>query len=161
MSRTASCEEQPVLEVLAPAGSPEAFAAALGSGADAVYLGLADGFNARARSTAFERAMLPELVRRAHRAGARLHLTLNTLVFEQELEQVSRLLVEVAQAGVDAIIVQDPAVALMAQALCPSLRIHASTQMTISSVEGARFAATLGVGAGAGGVLDLLDLMAG
>lgn len=145
MSRTASCEEQPVLEVLAPAGSPEAFAAALGSGADAVYLGLADGFNARARSTAFERAMLPELVRRAHRAGARLHLTLNTLVFEQELEQVSRLLVEVAQAGVDAIIVQDPAVALMAQALCPSLRIHASTQMTISSVEGARFAATLGV----------------
>jgi putative protease len=132
-------------EILAPAGTLEAFATALGSGADAVYLGLSEGFHARARSTAFERDTLPELVRRAHRAGVKLYLTVNTLVFEGELPAVQSLLVDAARAGVDALIVQDPAVALLARRICPELHVHASTQMTISSAEGARFAQTLGV----------------
>ena len=132
-------------EVLAPAGSQESFRAALASGADAVYLGLSEGFHARARSTAFELAELAELVSSAHRAGVKLYLTVNTLVFERELPALARLLDAVARAGVDALIVQDPAVALLARRICPELRIHASTQMTISSVEGARFAAGLGV----------------
>ncbi len=132
-------------EILAPAGTEEAFAAALASGADAVFLGLSEGFNARARSTAFSLAGLPELVRRAHRAHVRVYLTVNTLVFESELAALEELLRGIVASGVDALIVQDPAVALIAGRLSPGLRLHASTQMTISSAEGALFAATLGV----------------
>lgn len=132
-------------ELLAPAGTEESFVAALASGADAVYLGLREGFNARSRSTAFSLELLPELVRRAHAAKVRLYLTLNTLVFERELSSLERLLRQVIASGVDALIVQDPATALLAQALCPELRVHASTQMTISSPEAALFARSLGV----------------
>ncbi len=132
-------------EILAPAGTEEAFAAALASGADAVYLGLSEGFNARGRSTAFSLEGLPELTRRAHAAGAKLYLTLNTLVFERELAELERLLRGVIESGVDALIVQDPATAFIARRLSPELRLHASTQMTISSAEGALFAETLGL----------------
>jgi putative protease len=132
-------------EILAPAGTDEAFEAALASGADAVFLGLAEGFNARARSTGFSLAALPELVRRAHRANAKLYLTVNTLVFESELDTLERFLRGVVASGVDALIVQDPAVAFVARRLAPELRLHASTQMTVSSAEGAEFAATLGI----------------
>ncbi len=132
-------------EILAPAGTDEAFAAALASGADAVYLGLSEGFNARARSTAFTLEGLPELVRRCHAAGARLYLTLNTLVFENELASLEELLRGVLASGVDALIMQDPATAFLARRLSPEIRLHASTQMTISSAEGAHFAATLGL----------------
>ncbi|HTQ06138.1 MAG TPA: DUF3656 domain-containing protein, partial [Polyangiaceae bacterium] len=136
---------RPCPEILAPAGTEEAFAAALASGADAVFFGLAEGFNARARSTAFTLEGLPELVRRAHRAHVKVYLTLNTLVFERELEALETLLRGVVTSGVDALIVQDPAVAFVARRLAPAMRLHASTQMTISSSEGALFAATLGV----------------
>jgi putative protease len=132
-------------EILAPAGTEEAFAAALSSGADAVFFGLSEGFNARARSTAFRLEALPELVRRAHRANTRVYLTVNTLVFERELETLETLLRKVVASGVDALIVQDPATAFIARRLSPELRLHASTQMTISSAEGAEFAATLGI----------------
>ena len=132
-------------EILAPAGTEEAFSAALASGADAVFFGLSEGFNARARSTAFSLETLPSLVRRAHRANAKVYLTVNTLVFESELETLEALLRGIAQSGVDALIVQDPAVAFVARRLCPELRLHASTQMTVSSAEGALFAATLGM----------------
>ena len=132
-------------EILAPAGTEEAFAAALASGADAVYLGLSEGFNARGRSTAFNLESLPELVRRAHAANVKLYLTLNTLVFESELSSLEQLLRAVVASGVDALIIQDPATAFIARRLSPDIRLHASTQMTISSVEGAEFAATLGM----------------
>ena len=131
-------------EVLAPAGDLEALKAALASGADAVYFGLAEGFNARARAGNFELANLAETVARIHRAGARAYLAVNTLVFEPELELVEHVLRGAAWAGVDALIVQDPAVAVLARELCPQLEVHASTQMTISSAEGARFAQSLG-----------------
>ena len=130
-------------EILAPAGDDAALAAALAAGADAVYFGLDDGWNARARATNFSLARLPEVVRRVHRAGARAYVTMNTLVFEAELPAVERILRGIAAAGADAIIVQDPAVALLARAICPALEVHASTQMTISSAEGARIAALL------------------
>jgi putative protease len=132
-------------EILAPAGTEDAFAAALESGADAVYLGLSEGFNARARSTDFDLATLPTLVARAHAANVKLYLTLNTLIFESELPELERLVRGAIDSGVDALIVQDPATALLARSLSSKLRIHASTQMTISSVEGAAFALTLGV----------------
>lgn len=132
-------------EVLAPAGDEEALAAALAEGADAAYFGLAEGFNARARAGNFTLASLPATVARIHRAGARAYLTLNTLLFEPELAFAERVVEAAARAGVDALIVQDPAVALLARELCPALEVHASTQMTVSSPEAARFAAALGV----------------
>ncbi|MCA8976773.1 MAG: U32 family peptidase, partial [Planctomycetes bacterium] len=132
-------------EVLAPAGSPQALVVALQHGADAVYFGLADGFNARARAANFSLAELPAICARVHRAGARAYLTLNTLVFEPELPAVERVLRAVAAGGVDALIVQDPAVCLLARAICPELELHASTQMTIAEPAAAEFAAGLGV----------------
>ena len=132
-------------EILAPAGDLDSLKAALASGADSVYFGLDEGFNARARAENFSLERLPDTVALIHRAGARAYLTLNTLVFEPELPVMERLLRRIAEAGVDAIIVQDPAVALLARAVCPQLEVHASTQMTISSAEGARFAKGLGV----------------
>lgn len=132
-------------EILAPAGTEEAFAAALMSGADAVYLGLSEGFNARGRSTAFNLGALPDLVRRAHANGTRVYLTLNTLIFEEELGKLETLLRGIIRCSIDALIVQDPATAFIARRLSKDLRLHASTQMTISSAEGALFAATLGM----------------
>lgn len=132
-------------EILAPVGDLQALDAALAAGADAVYFGLNEGFNARAKATGFTRAALPEIMAQIHRAGARGYLTMNTLIFESELEAVEAALRDVAFAGVDALIVQDPAVALLAKRICPELEIHASTQMTISSPEAGRFAETLGV----------------
>ncbi|HEX2570678.1 MAG TPA: DUF3656 domain-containing protein [Polyangia bacterium] len=132
-------------EVLAPAGDLASLRAALAAGADAVYFGLDAGFNARARAANFSSTNLAETIALIHRAGARAYLALNTLVFERELGLVEDILRRVAAAGTDAIIVQDPAVALLAAAVCPTLEVHASTQMTVSSAEGAAFAAGLGV----------------
>ncbi|NTX59098.1 DUF3656 domain-containing protein [Myxococcus sp. CA051A] len=131
-------------EILAPAGDLDSMKAALASGADAIYFGLDEGFNARARAENFSLATLSETLALVHRAGARAFLTMNTLVFEPELPVVEDILRRVAAAGVDALIVQDPAIALVARAVCPQMEVHASTQMTISSAEGARFARGLG-----------------
>jgi putative protease len=120
-------------EILAPAGDRDALAAALAAGADAVYFGLDDGFNARARAANFPAGGLAEIVAWIHRAGARAYVALNTLVFEPELPVVEALVRRVAAAGADAIIVQDPAVAAIARAVCPALEVHASTQRTASS----------------------------
>lgn len=132
-------------EILAPAGDADSLAAALAAQADAVYFGLDEGLNARARAANFSAETLPAIVDQVHRAGARAYVTLNTVVFEDELPVLERLLRTCALAGVDAVIVQDPAVALIARALAPTLEVHASTQMTISSPEGAEFARQLGV----------------
>ena len=140
-------------EVLAPAGDHDALAAALAAGADAVYFGLDDGFNARARAENFPSTRLAEVVAWIHRAGARAYVTLNTLVFEPELPVVEELIRRVAAAGVDAIIVQDPAVALLARAISPvapgratpPLEVHASTQMTASSPLAVGLLAELGL----------------
>ncbi len=132
-------------EILAPAGDQASLEAALAAGADAVYFGLDEGFNARARASNFRMDTLPEVVGMVHRAGARAYLALNTLVFEEELEALEGILRNVARSGVDALIVQDPGLALLAKAICPELELHASTQMTISSPEGAAFAQGLGI----------------
>ncbi|HEX3762703.1 MAG TPA: DUF3656 domain-containing protein [Kofleriaceae bacterium] len=132
-------------EILAPAGDRDALSAALAAGADAVYFGLDDGFNARARATNFGSGDLAEVIAQIHRAGVRACVTLNTLVFEPELAVVEALVRRVAAAGADAIIVQDPAVALLARAICPALEIHGSTQMTASSPLAAELLRGLGL----------------
>ncbi len=130
--------------MLAPAGDAESLRAALQCGADAVYFGLQDGFNARARAGNFALDTLADTVAMVHAAGARVYLTLNTLVFEPELVHVENVIRGAATSGVDAFLVQDPAVALLAQRIAPEIEIHASTQMTISSAEACLFAADLG-----------------
>lgn len=130
-------------EILAPAGSPEALEAALHAGADAVYFGLQD-FNARARAHNFSADTLPETLAHIHAAGARGYVTLNTLLFDHELPAMESTLRRAAEAGVDAIIVQDLGVARMAAAIAPNLPIHASTQMTCTDADAVMLAAELG-----------------
>lgn len=127
-------------ELLAPAGDRASLEAAVRAGADAVYFGL-QGFNARARATNFDAADLGSTMRWLHEHGARGYVTLNTLVFDAELQSVEAAVRTCAEAGVDAVIVQDLGVARLARAIAPNLAIHASTQMTCtdaSSVELAR-----------------------
>lgn len=142
---TASPGARRVPEILAPAGDRDALAAALAAGADAVYFGLDDGFNARARATNFASGDLDQVIAQIHRAGVRACVAINTLVFEPELAVVEALIRRVAAAGADAIIVQDPAVALLARAICPALEIHGSTQMTASSPLAAELLRGLGL----------------
>src|SRR3954447_1191995 len=127
-------------ELLAPAGDRAALEAAVRGGADAVYFGL-QGFNARARATNFDAAELGATMHWLHVHGARGYVTLNTLVFDAELASVEAAVRTCAEAGVDAVIVQDLGVAKLVQAIAPGLAIHASTQMTCtdaSSVDLAR-----------------------
>jgi U32 family peptidase len=135
--------EQP--ELLAPAGDEECLRAAVNAGADAVYFGLRDGFNARARAMNFGVEDLPRTFDYLHARGVRGFVTFNTLVFDSELALAEKTLAALAKAGADAIIVQDLGVAKLAHEVCPELPLHASTQMTVSSAEGAKIAASLGV----------------
>ena len=132
-------------ELLAPAGDLECARAAVENGADAVYFGLDCGFNARARAANISDEQLPELMQLLHRRGVKGYLTLNTLVFTNELPEVERLIRRVAEVGVDAVLVQDLGAARLIRATCPDLSIHASTQMSLTSAEGIHIAKELGV----------------
>ena len=134
----------PAPELLAPAGNWECARAAAANGADAVFFGLPK-FNARLRADNFTLEELPELVAWLHARRMRAYVTLNTLVFPGELAEAERFLLQLQAAGVDAIIVQDLGLAALARTVAPDVEVHASTQMTITSPEGARFAAKLGV----------------
>ena len=131
-------------EVLAPAGDLECLRTAIRAGADAVYFGLR-GLNARARAANFDVDDLPDVMRELHLAGVKGYVTLNTLVFDDELADVRAALVACAESGVDAIIVQDLAVMKLAAAIAPTLHVHASTQMTCTDAASVRFAASMGV----------------
>src|SRR5688572_6837659 len=132
-------------ELLAPAGDRDCIRAAIENGADAVYFGLDCGFNARARAKNFAAADLPEILRQLHSRGVKGYVTLNTLIFPSELPEVERHVVELAEAGVDAVLVQDLGLARLVRGICPQLAIHASTQMTLSSSECIAVAAELGI----------------
>lgn len=132
-------------EILAPAGDTESMDAALAAGADAVYFGLSSGFNARARAQNFSPEGLKDTVSHIHDCGAKAHITFNTLIFESELKKAAQTLEVIAASGADAIIVQDLAGVYMARRICPELPVHASTQMTVTSLEGAKFAKKLGI----------------
>src|SRR4051812_38580166 len=130
-------------ELLAPAGDWECVRAAVENGADAIYFGL-EKFNARMRAHNFTEADLPELMRFLHLRGVRAYITFNTLVFPNEIEQAEHYLRSIIAAGVDAAIVQDVGICRMIRAISPDFPIHASTQMTISSAAGVKFARELG-----------------
>jgi len=130
-------------ELLAPAGDWECARAAVENGADAIYFGL-ERFNARMRARNFTTADLPELLAFLHRRGVRGYVSLNTLIFTDELAAAEATLRACIAAGVDAVIVQDVGLCRMIRALSPDFPIHASTQMTISSAAGVAFARELG-----------------
>ncbi len=131
------------MELLAPAGSMEALRAAVCNGADAVYLG-ADTFNARMNARNFSAADLQEAVVYCHVRGVKVHLTLNTLVLDREMPRAAELIRMAATCGVDAFIVQDLGVVSLCRQLAPDVPVHASTQMSIHSLEGVQEAAALG-----------------
>lgn len=133
------------MELLSPAGDEEALEAALAMGADSVYFGLDCGFNARRRTGNFQADTLSDTVQRIHDRGVRAYLTVNTLIFEPELIGVTAILRLAEACGIDAFIIQDPSVALLAAEVAPSVERHASTQMTVSSGEAARFVESLGI----------------
>jgi len=124
------------IELLAPAGSPEALDAAVGEGADAVYLGLKD-FNARMRSANFTYAQFESALRSLRRMGKKVYVTVNTIFEQREADRMYQLLKYLAGQGPDALIVQDFGVAAMVRSEFPSLKLHASTQMNIASARGA------------------------
>ena len=132
------------IELLAPAGSPEALDAAVGEGADAVYLGLKD-FNARLRSANFTYAQFESALRSLRRMGKKIYVTVNTVFEQREADRIYQFLKYLSQQGPDALIVQDFGVVAMARSEFPSLRLHASTQMNIASARGANALSRHGV----------------
>ncbi len=131
------------IEILAPVGSEEMLRAAVYSGADAVYLGFA-GFNARTGAGNFDAASLCEAVRFCHARGVRVHVAMNTTVYADELENLAAAVRAVAASGADAVICQDMAVADLIRRIAPDLPRHASTQMSVHTLEGALKMAELG-----------------
>ncbi len=130
-------------ELLAPAGDPTCMVAAIENGADAVYFGL-QGHNARARAANFDAGELSGTMAMLHRRGVKGYVALNTLAFPRELEGLEATIRQVAEAGVDALIVQDVGLTRLIRAISPDLEIHASTQMSVTGAEGVRLAGELG-----------------
>jgi putative protease len=128
---------------MSPAGYWPQLEAAVAAGADSVYFGL-QHFTARAK-VGFQLAELPAVMRTLHRHGVRGFVTFNTLVFQHEFREAARALGGIAEAGADAVIVQDLGALRLARQIAPELEIHGSTQMSITDAHGVRMAAGLGV----------------
>lgn len=132
-----------IMELLAPAGTMENFMAALESGADAIYLG-GKVFNARAHAANFGIDELREAVRLAHILDVSVYVTVNILIGDTELKDLEQYIKDLNSIGVDAIIVQDLAVAEIAKRVAPNIHLHGSTQMTAATLDAVRFYESLG-----------------
>lgn len=132
-----------IMELLAPAGTMENFMAALESGADAIYLG-GKVFNARAHAVNFGIDELREAVRLAHILDVSVYVTVNILIGDTELKDLEQYIKDLDSIGVDAIIVQDLAVAEIAKRVAPNIHLHGSTQMTAATLDAVRFYESLG-----------------
>jgi len=131
-------------ELLAPAGSPESFRAAVAAGADAVYLS-GKRFGARKFAANFSDADIAGAVRYAHAWGVKVYVTVNTLIHDRELKGALEYLGWLYSIGVDAVLVQDTGLLALAREYLPGLTIHASTQMTIHNTPGVRWAKEQGI----------------
>ena len=132
-----------MIELLSPAGSMDALRAAVQNGANAVYLGYGE-FNARRNAKNFTVEELQEAVSYCHIRGVQVHLTLNILLSDREMRQAAEVIRTAAGLGIDAFIVQDPGVVQLCREIAPTVPVHASTQMSIHSLEGVLQAAELG-----------------
>lgn len=132
------------MEILAPAGSPEAVRAAVCAGTNAVYLGFGN-FNARRNAKNFTREELEQAISYCHLRGVKLYLTLNTLISDREMEQAAQDAVLASELGIDAVLVQDLGMVRVLRQVAPDLPVHASTQMSIHNLDGVKEAADLGI----------------
>ncbi len=132
-----------LLEVLAPAGSPECFMAALNSGADAIYLGIS-AFNARMKAENFSEDNIRHYISLAHTHGVKIYITVNTLLEDDDFDELIKTVKFLTEAKADAFIVQDYGVAYVLKNCFDNIVLHASTQMGIHNLEGAKFAEKLG-----------------
>lgn len=133
-----------MLELLSPAGSPEAVVAAVQSGADAIYMGFGE-HNARRGAKNFTDEEFETAVRYCRVRGCKVYLTLNTLLSDREIPEAVRLAGHASELGADAIIVQDLGLARVLKSAVPDLPIHASTQMSIHNLAGVEAAAEMGI----------------
>lgn len=132
------------IELLAPAGDFECFQAAINAGADAVYLGGAK-FGARAYANNFSEEEIVKTIGIAHLFDKKIYLTVNTLIKEQEMKELVPYIKPLYEAGIDGVIVQDIGVLKELQKNFPDLELHASTQMTITGIYGAKFLKNFGI----------------
>ena len=130
-------------ELLAPAGSYDAFIAATENGADAVYLG-GKLFNARANASNFDNDELKKIVEYAHLRNVKIYVTMNTLLTNNELNEALDFAYDLYNMGIDAVIVQDLGLAKVLHERIPLLHLHASTQMTIYNLAGVKKLEELG-----------------
>ncbi len=130
-------------EILAPAGSPDALKAAVLCGADAVYLGVQE-LNARRGAENFDYTQLSEAVDFCHSRGVKVYLTLNTVISDGEIKTASKIIERACASGIDALILQDFAAAEIAKRCAPGMPIHASTQMSVQTLDGIRRLADMG-----------------
>ena len=131
------------VEILAPVGGEEQLIAAVRSGADAVYFGAA-AFNARRNAVNFTDEDFIGAVRYCHERGVKAYITLNTLIKDSEEEEFESTLRLIARSGADAVIVQDLGVFSRVRECVPSIPVHASTQMAVHNVSGARLLEKMG-----------------
>ncbi|NBI32507.1 DUF3656 domain-containing protein [Enterorhabdus sp. P55] len=134
---------RPTVELLAPAGTPEALHAAVAAGADAVYLGL-EAFNARRNAGNFSLEALREACAYAHLRGVSVYVALNTVILPDEVTDALECARQAYRAGADAFIVQDIGLAAELSRTLPEARLHVSTQMNTINLAGIRAATRLG-----------------
>ena len=132
------------VELLAPAGDPECFMAAVLAGADAIYVG-GSSFGARAYAKNFSEEELLHAIRMAHLYEKKVYMTVNTLVKEAELKKLPAFLQPYYEEGLDGVIMQDLGAVRMIRRFFPDLEIHASTQMTITGFGAANYLKKYGV----------------
>ncbi len=130
-------------EILAPVGAQEQLKAAVRSGANAVYLGV-DNFNARRNADNFTTENLKDTVKYCRLRNVKVFVTLNTLIFDKEIDALYDTVKVIAESGADAVIVQDFATVKAVKEICPDMPLHASTQMAVHNVSGAKFLEAMG-----------------
>lgn len=138
-----ACLNMTKIEILAPAGSFESVTAAVNSGADAVYLGLKD-FSARKEAQNFTFEELKATTEYCHIRNVRVYVTMNTLIFDDEMPSALQAVRSACECDIDALIVQDIGFASLVHRACPDLPLHGSTQMSIHTLSGAKLLEELG-----------------
>lgn len=131
------------MELLSPAGGAAQLKAAVQSGADAVYMG-GYSFNARRSAKNFTPSEMKEMIDYCHMYGVKVHVAVNTLIKEKELGELLEYVYTLNDMGADALIIQDIGAAEMIKKAIPQMELHASTQMTVTSLEGVRYLEGMG-----------------
>ncbi|MGN1050940.1 MAG: U32 family peptidase, partial [Acutalibacteraceae bacterium] len=131
------------IEILSPCGSKECVLPAVSNGADAIYLGMKE-FSARKDAQNFDFEELSKTISYCHRRGVKVYLALNTVVFDKEMASALEIVCKCRNMGIDALIVQDLGLVREVKKLCPDLPLHASTQMSVHTLSGAKLLSKLG-----------------